>query len=63
MSTAEERPPTDPAKLLSIFMEWERGHATPGQVLADLKRAGLRELLDATVAAHQEVFGATNAEG
>ena len=63
MSTAEERPPTDPAKLLSIFMQWERGQAAPGQVLADLKRAGLRDLLDATVAAHQEAFGAPSDEG
>lgn len=58
MSTAEERPPTDPAKLLSIFLQWERGQASPGQVLADLKRAGLRDLLESTVAAHEEAFGA-----
>ena len=58
-STAEERPATDPAKLLSIWMEFERGQASPGQVLADMKRAGMRELLDATVAAHEEAFGTT----
>jgi len=27
-------------------MEWEQGDTTPGRVMADLKRAGLRELLD-----------------
>ena len=33
-------------------MEWERGKAPlPGQVLADLKKGGLRELLEAAAAA------------
>ena len=27
-------------------MEWERGESTPGRVLADLKIAGLRDILD-----------------
>lgn len=43
---ADERPPTEPAKLLAHWMEWERGDTTPGQVMADLKRAGLREVLE-----------------
>ncbi len=32
-------------------MEWERGEATPGRVMANLKTAGLRDLLEALVAA------------
>jgi hypothetical protein len=30
-------------------MEWERGESTPGKVLSDLKRGGMRELLEAAV--------------
>lgn len=41
-----ERPPTDPAKLLAQWMEWERGEATPGRVMANLKTGGLREVLE-----------------
>ena len=41
-----ERPPTDPVKLLAQWMEWERGEATPGRVMANLKTGGLRELLE-----------------
>ncbi len=55
----DERPPPEPAKLLSIWMEWERGQTTPGQVMSNLKKAGLRELLEATVAVHQEAFEGT----
>jgi hypothetical protein len=45
----EDRPPPDPAKLLAAWMEWEQGEATPGRVMANLKTAGLRELLEALV--------------
>ena len=55
----EDLPPPDPAKLLATWMEWERGDVAPGQTLANLKKGGLRELLEATVAAHQEAFGET----
>jgi hypothetical protein len=41
-----DRPPADPAKLLGYWMEWERGETTPGRVMANLKTAGLRELLE-----------------
>ncbi|MBO0886267.1 MAG: hypothetical protein J2O38_02650 [Acidimicrobiales bacterium] len=41
-----ERPPPDPAKLLSFWMEWERADATPGRAMANLKTGGLRELLE-----------------
>jgi hypothetical protein len=41
-----DRPPPDPIKLLAHWMEWERGDASPGQVLKDLKIGGMRELLE-----------------
>ena len=55
-----EKPPPDPAKLLASFIEWEKGETSPGQVLANLKKGGLRELLEATVTAQQEAFGSTS---
>ncbi len=36
----------DPAALLGFWMGWERGEVSPGKVLSDLKRAGMRELLE-----------------
>lgn len=39
-------PPPDPKKLLAHWMEWEKGEATPGRVMANLKTAGMRELLE-----------------
>ena len=53
----EDLPPPEPAKLLALWMEWEKGETPPGQALANLKKAGLRELLEATISAHQEAFG------
>jgi hypothetical protein len=50
-------PPPDPAKLLASWMEFERGTEAPGQVLANLKKGGLRELLEAAVAAAPEILG------
>ena len=44
-----ETPPPDPAALLATWMEWERAESTPGKVLSDLKRGGMRELLEAAV--------------
>jgi len=41
-----DTPPPDPAALLATWMEWERGETTPGKVLADLKRGGMRQLLE-----------------
>ena len=46
-----ERPPADPAKLLAFWTEWEDGEVTPGRVIANLKTAGLPELLAQLVAA------------
>jgi hypothetical protein len=40
-----ERPGPDVAKLLVAWHEWERGEETPGKVLANLKTAGLGDLL------------------
>ncbi len=45
-----DRPPADPNKMLAAWMEWERGESTPGRVMADLKIAGLREVLEHLVA-------------
>ncbi|MGH9126726.1 MAG: hypothetical protein ACRDZ8_18650 [Acidimicrobiales bacterium] len=42
----DSRPAPDPAKLLSQWMEWERGEETPGRVMANLKTGGLRDLLE-----------------
>ncbi len=41
-------------------MEWERGEATPGRVMANLKTAGLRDLLEALVAAKVDTVAATD---
>ncbi|HKY75319.1 MAG TPA: hypothetical protein VJS45_04205 [Acidimicrobiia bacterium] len=41
-----EKPAIDPAKLLAFWMEWERGETPPGQVMANLKTGGLKELLE-----------------
>lgn len=41
-----DRPPPDPVTLLEHWMEWERGETTPGQVMADLKKFGMRDLLE-----------------
>jgi len=40
-----DRPPPDAAKLLAYWQEWERGETTPGRVMANLKTAGLPDLL------------------
>jgi hypothetical protein len=43
------RPPPEPDKLLSDWMEWERGDEPPGRVIANLKTHGIREVLEALV--------------
>lgn len=47
-----QRPLADPTKLLDAWMEWERGEATPGRVMATLKTGGLREILEGLAAEH-----------
>ena len=46
-----EKPIPDPTKLLAHWMEWEKGAASPGQTMSELKRSGLRDLLEALEAA------------
>jgi hypothetical protein len=46
-----DRPPPDPVKLLEQWMEWEKGEATPGRVMSNLKTSGMRDLLEALAAA------------
>ena len=43
-------PPPDPAKLLAYWNEFEEGKESPGRVLANLKTAGMAELLHQLVA-------------
>ena len=45
-----QKPPPDPAKMLEAWMAWERGDNPPGRTVADLKIAGLREVLEQLVA-------------
>jgi hypothetical protein len=42
-----ERPAPDINQLLTAWDEWERGEQLPGKVLANLKTAGLAEVLRA----------------
>jgi hypothetical protein len=41
-----DRPPADPAKLLSAWTEWEAGETPPGRVMSNLKTGGLRDVLE-----------------
>lgn len=47
---AFERPAPDLNKLLAAWEEFERGEQTPGKVLANLKTAGLPEVLNELIA-------------
>ncbi|HVL92122.1 MAG TPA: hypothetical protein VM264_02155 [Acidimicrobiales bacterium] len=51
----DERPPVDPEALLASWMAWEKGTLPPGKVMSELKRGGLRDLLESTVRARQEL--------
>lgn len=42
---AFETPPPDLAKLIAAWEQWESGEELPGKVLANLKTAGLPEVL------------------
>jgi len=44
-----ERPAPDLTKLLAAWDEFENGEQSPGKVLANLKTAGLPEVLNALV--------------
>jgi len=47
---AFERPAPDLNKLLAAWEEFERGEQQPGKVLANLKTAGLPEVLNELIA-------------
>ena len=49
-----DRPAPDPQKLLSQWMEWERGETPPGRVMANLKTGGLRDLLEHLASAKEQ---------
>lgn len=42
---AFERPAPDLSKLIAAWEAWEKGEEMPGKVLANLKTAGLAEIL------------------
>ncbi len=42
---AFDRPAPDLAKLLTAWEQWEKGEEMPGKVLANMKTAGLPEVL------------------
>jgi hypothetical protein len=48
---AFERPAPDLIKLQQAWEEWERGEQLPGKVLANLKTAGMAEVLAELLAA------------
>jgi hypothetical protein len=52
-----DRPPPDPAKLLTAWMEWERGETPPGRVMSNLKTGGLRDLLEGLVSQASVAIG------
>lgn len=45
-----DRPPPDPASLLEEWMQWERGELEPGRLIANLKKGGMKEVLEALAA-------------
>lgn len=57
-----DRPAPEPSKLLAYWMEWEHGEQTPGRVMANLKTAGLRDLLEDLAAAAPSAAVVTAAE-
>ncbi len=40
--------------MLSAWMEWERGETPPGRVISDLKKGGMRDLLESLAAAAED---------
>jgi hypothetical protein len=46
-----ERPAPDPQNLLAEWMKWERGELEPGRLIANLKKAGMRDVLEQLAAA------------
>jgi hypothetical protein len=44
-----DKPPPDPQKILAYWQEFEDGKTPPGRVIANLKTAGLPDLLRSLV--------------
>lgn len=61
MSMAD-RPPADPAHLLREWDQWAAGEGLAGQVMANLKKGGLPDILTATVTGVQAAGGDASAE-
>jgi hypothetical protein len=57
MTTAEPGRVPDPKILHDIWMRWEKAETAPGKTLSDLKAKGLRDLLEALVAAQEDATG------
>ncbi len=55
-------PPPDPTKLLEHWMEWERGETTPGDLMKELKKGGMRQLLETMVHGGDPSTGQTVAD-
>ena len=55
MSFTEPGRTPDAKLLLDIWLQWERGDVTPGATLSELKKKGLRDLLEQWAAAASEV--------
>jgi hypothetical protein len=56
-----ERPAPDLVKLVNAWEEFERGEEAPGKVLANLKTAGLAEVLAELVASGWQPSSAADA--
>ncbi|HXH58871.1 hypothetical protein [Iamia sp.] len=41
-----ERPPADPAKLLSAWADWETGEVPAGRTMSNMKTGGLRDVIE-----------------
>ena len=54
-----EIPPPDPQKLLEHWMEWERGETTPGDLMKELKKGGMRQILETLVKGGDVATGQT----
>ncbi len=55
-----DRPPPEPAKLLSQWEAWERGDELPGRTMANLKTGEARMLLEAAGEESAELLAAWN---
>jgi hypothetical protein len=60
---AFERPAPDLNKLLAAWEEFERGEQQPGKVLANLKTAGLGEVLNQLIASGWSPADDSDADG